>query len=390
MGLYRAFNRILRKGQEACIIVTDVEESPFSMRGCAMFKPVGTACILAMKRIRNLGINIARKKASVISVADEEVILADPCTAAEHSRSLQRRVVFFLLCRFAIKGGEELYKLTLEDFKFGDDSLGRFVSYDERLSKNYKVSLDRYQEEHFRPAVFESDDDVVMSTHTLICHLPELYTCLFHQPIDSPRTKFWYNSSRISIRKLSSVLKEIHVMAGLATEGVSNKSGRTTLVTRMGAEGVPPAIGMRITRHKSHGAYARYDRSTEAQVRATQRTVADGSKFDSNLLQEIQRTKNTVVAGKRSAEVIAEVTAKRAEVAAGKCKVAEGTDGQTPIKKVRFHDPVDAEDGAADSSYKGSLSGESGDTEVTMDIDTSTEVSETEISASPIGKSQCH
>ncbi|CAM6098604.1 unnamed protein product [Calypogeia fissa] len=97
-----------------------------------------------MKRSTIAGANKAWKKATVISLTSEEVILSHFCTSRSHPRGLQRRAVYYLLCRFAIRGGIELHNLVKEDFEFGANDAGKFVRYDERLSKNYKVSMKRY------------------------------------------------------------------------------------------------------------------------------------------------------------------------------------------------------------------------------------------------------
>jgi hypothetical protein len=159
------------------------------------------------------------------------------------------------------------------------------------------VSLYRYQEEHFRPAVTEHDQDMVETMKVLISHLPLSCMFLFCQPIDNPRTNAWYSSLRVSAKRLTGCLKEIHKECGLDVEAVSNKSGRTTCVTRMASEGVPPAVGMQITGHKSKGAYSRYDRSVEAQVRAAQRSVGEGSAYTSIVLEETNRFKNNLIKG---------------------------------------------------------------------------------------------
>lgn len=83
--------------------------------------------------------------------------------------------------------GKKLYNLGKKEFKIGEDEADRFVQYDERLSKNYKVSLDQYQEEHFCPAITEHDQHIVFKTlKALFEHLPVSHTFLFYQPIDNP------------------------------------------------------------------------------------------------------------------------------------------------------------------------------------------------------------
>lgn len=138
------------------------------MRTSPLFKQVDVSCVLAMECSRRAGANQARKKAAVIPLADEYNILSHSCTCVSHPRGLQRRAVFYLLCRFAIHGVAELYNLGKQEFKFGEGKAGMFVQYDERLSKNYKVSLDQYQDEHFRAAVIEHDQDMVTTLQALI------------------------------------------------------------------------------------------------------------------------------------------------------------------------------------------------------------------------------
>jgi hypothetical protein len=301
MSLYRSFHRMIRKNQELRIQRIGVEELPLSLKDSAVFKLVGRACVATMRRSRDAGANLPRKKSSVISLADESVILNHACTAKTNARGLQRRAAFYLLSRFCIRGGAELYNLLAIDFMFGQDEVGQYVRYDERLSKNYKISMERYQEEHFRPSITEHDLDVVVTMELLISHLPEKVNTpskfLFYQAIDNPRSNAWFSSSRVSSRNLCKWLKLIHEECGLLAEGITNKSGRTTCVTRMAVEGVPPAVGMLLTGHKSSGAYARYDRSTEAQVRAAQKSIALGNSFDSNMKREKELLKDKMVAG---------------------------------------------------------------------------------------------
>lgn len=291
MGIYRAFHRILRKKQEKRVIESGKEEPVFDMRSSPLSKPVAVACVLAMERSRKAGANLPRKKASVITFADEAIILAHLSTSVSHSRGLQRRAGLFLLNRFCIRGGKELYNLLKSDFIFGADVRGDFVKYDERLSKNYRVSMDRYQEEHFWPAMTNYDLDVIETLKMLIHHLPVSATFLFYQCIDHPRTHAWYSTSRLGEKTLGSCLKVLHQEAGLGTDGVSNKTGCTTCISRMGAEGIPPKVGMKISSHKSEGAYERYNRSTEAKVRAALRCATDGTAYPEIITLETTKGK---------------------------------------------------------------------------------------------------
>lgn len=73
-----------------------------------MFKLVGVACVLAMKRSKWAGANLSHKKSTVISIQDESIILNHMCASTSHSRGLQRQIAYFLLCRFGIRDGAKV------------------------------------------------------------------------------------------------------------------------------------------------------------------------------------------------------------------------------------------------------------------------------------------
>lgn len=110
-----------------------------------------------------------------------------------------------------------LSNLWKKEFKFGEDETGRFVQYNDRLSKNYNVSLDQYQDEHFRLAVIEHDQDMVATLKAPVDHLPVSGTFLFYQPIDNPRMHTWNSMLFVSAKKLTGCLKEIHQECGFVT-----------------------------------------------------------------------------------------------------------------------------------------------------------------------------
>ncbi|CAM6118231.1 unnamed protein product [Calypogeia fissa] len=307
MSLYRSFHRIIRKRQEARIQNTGVEEVKLSLKESAMFKSVGVACVLAMHKSRDAGANLPCKKSAVISMEDEQIILRDACTMPTNSQGLQKRVAYYLLNRFCIWGGSELYSLPSEDFSFGADATGKFVRFDERMSKNCKVSMERFQDEHFQPPIVEYDVDVVETIQKLIKHLPVSVTSpvkyMFYQAIDNPRSIAWYSTSCVAERNLNEWVKLMYEESGLISDGITNKSGRTTCVTRMAVGGVPPVVGMLLSGHQSQGAYACFDRSIEAQVRAAQKAVSNGAAFYATVKEENAKLKCRVVQGKKKARI---------------------------------------------------------------------------------------
>lgn len=111
-------------------------------------------------------------------------------------------------------------------------------------------------------------------------------------------THAWYSTLWVSTKCLTSCLKEIHVKCGLVIDAMTKKSGRTTCVTRMSSKGVPLAIDMRITGHKSLGAYSWYGRALESHVKANQRCASKGGDYEKNVKEEIERFKKLTLKGK--------------------------------------------------------------------------------------------
>lgn len=149
MNFFCALHQILKKHPEAKILWNGIDEEPFHMRTCIVFKPIRVPCLLAMEQSNKRGANLPRKKSTTISLSSKKTILNHAYTSKNHSWGLQHRVGYYLLRRFRIRAGEELWKLLQIDFKFGVDEAGRFMCYNESLSKNCKVNVDNYQEEHF-------------------------------------------------------------------------------------------------------------------------------------------------------------------------------------------------------------------------------------------------
>lgn len=68
---------------------------------------------------------------------------------------------------------------------------------------------------------------------------------------------------------------KMHEEAHLDPQGITNKLGRMALNSRVTIyKGVPPCVGMKVTRHKSIGAYKRYNESMSEELRVV--TLAIG------------------------------------------------------------------------------------------------------------------
>lgn len=94
---------------------------------------------MSMESYRLNGANLPRKKLYVITLLDEHTVLSHACTNPMYPCELQYHVVYYLLRQFTIREGNELYKIGKDKITFGEENEIPFISYDKRLSKNYKV-----------------------------------------------------------------------------------------------------------------------------------------------------------------------------------------------------------------------------------------------------------
>ena len=122
--------------------------------------------------------------------------------------------------------------------------------YDERMSKNYAVNIQRFQEEMFRPAVTNYDEDVVKTWLALDKHTPDDIKGghLLLAPIDRHNSDDWFKNQNVGLNTIRKLLKQMAVTTGVSGD-VTNKSGRVTVVTRMAIAGVPRPTMAQITGH---------------------------------------------------------------------------------------------------------------------------------------------
>ncbi|KAI5071645.1 hypothetical protein GOP47_0013896 [Adiantum capillus-veneris] len=238
MGMLCCFGRMIKKEQELRVALTGVTEVPFDIVKNPIFKSTQNAVISTMRRSVARGVCKERKKSSVLGVTLEQEILRDIDFSIQHSRGCQS-------------------------------------SFSERLSKNYKVDLMHYHPEHFRPPVIVRDSDVLDTFDHLMRHMPPIVEGdknllhVFLQSISSPRTQTWYNRNRVSVKVLGGLVKFICECSGVGGN-FSNKSLRSTSMTRMSLGQVPPDVGMLVTGHKRATSYEKYDLSSEVRIAAAQ------------------------------------------------------------------------------------------------------------------------
>lgn len=156
--------------------------------------------------------------------------------------------------------------------------------YDERLSKNYRASIKRFQEEQFRPAVYSYDPDVILTWMTLEAHYPPVLkknqqSHLFLSPIDAPLTPVWFKvkekkgiveGMNLGVNQIRRFLKLMAEEAGVQGDAIMNKSGRVTGISRMAIAGVPKNVMAECTGHRALSSLDKYDETIALDVQAAQ------------------------------------------------------------------------------------------------------------------------
>lgn len=158
--------------------------------------------------------------------------------------------------------------------------------YDERTSKNHKVTLSRFQEEHFRRPVVSFDPDVVATFRALLSHMPSNseHGHLFLAAIVNPRSNIWFRSGiNVGESAMRNWMRQMCKTVGLVGD-FTNKSGRVTAISRMSAGMVPRKAIASVTGHRDEKTLERYDRTLQLQQNAAQALCREPYDEDGNPL----------------------------------------------------------------------------------------------------------
>lgn len=124
------------------------------------------------------------------------------------------------------------------------------------MSKNYKVNMQRYQDDHFRVAIKVFEPNVVETFVLYFIHLPSSAKYLFYLIIDNLRTSIWYaKGNKVSEKNLSNIMKTLYQDNSLSFANITNKVDHASLISWLQKKGVSNVVGMRITGQKVKGAY---------------------------------------------------------------------------------------------------------------------------------------
>ncbi|KAG0590571.1 hypothetical protein KC19_1G110600 [Ceratodon purpureus] len=274
-NMYDSFHRIIGRHQAKEMKLEKKKEPLIRISEHHFFLQTNAAIVKAMELSRDAGVNKPRSKPKCLSFEDEAKILSHPSHQLTHPKGVTKRMLYYCMSKFVIRGGKEAYNLKYKDFIRGVNSAGaEYVQYVERLSKNNKMRLGRCQEEHFRPTVTCYTEDVVNTWRTYDEHLgpDQKDGALFLVAIPDSSSKIWYKNSRVGIHTISNWLGTMASEANIEGK-ITNKSGRRTAITRMSIANVPRNVMCEITGHKNPASLDRYDDTLDVSREAAMRSL---------------------------------------------------------------------------------------------------------------------
>ena len=152
----------------------------------------------------------------------------------------------------------------MEDFSIEHTIMGKVLRYSLSLSKTVKADVARCGVNNIRKAVDCQVADVIETYERMISHRPSWPPGesgphpLFLTALSKWKAtdSVWYSKGPIGRNTLSMVTKKMtRDILGLAEKTLTNKSGRTTGITRMQEGSVPTRYGMDITGHRDAESY---------------------------------------------------------------------------------------------------------------------------------------
>jgi integrase len=114
-----------------------------------------------------------------------------------------------------------------------------------------------------REPCYSNNPEVVECYRALMAHMPlvDRHSHIFLQPIPNPSSSIWFKQYvNVSKGVLSVIVASMAAKVGLVGD-FTNKSCRSTSISRMIANGVPDDVIVTVTRHKNLKSLMRYDRT---------------------------------------------------------------------------------------------------------------------------------
>lgn len=215
-----------------------------------------------MKELTSSGVGTIPKKAQAVSQEEEEALWSTGVFDTTTSQGLTN-IVFFYNCKlFGLRGGDEHRDLCREQFVIEEDSVGRYIRFLGRSSKNVKGGLRQKDvtvkdlKIYARPQL--GDRCIVQIYNLYFGYIPNEGP-FYRKPLcNSNPPKF--GSQVIGRNKLATLMKQMCADAGLKGN-FTNHSGKATCASRLFEHNVDEQLIMRQTGHRS-SAVRSYKRPT--------------------------------------------------------------------------------------------------------------------------------
>ncbi|KAG0571738.1 hypothetical protein KC19_VG038500 [Ceratodon purpureus] len=132
MNIYMSFNRMICRKQDDRCNLTGVNETRFKITEHPLFMKTTRAVNSAMKKSRDGGVEIKRRKVESITYEEERRMLDHPDNQANFARGAQKRFAMFCFTIFLIRGNSELHGVKVEHFTVAVDPKGKcYLKYEE-------------------------------------------------------------------------------------------------------------------------------------------------------------------------------------------------------------------------------------------------------------------
>ena len=239
-----------------------------------------------MKERSRLGIGTTTKrKARSITFDEEDKFWEAKVFHINTPIGLSNATFYYIGLRFALRGGQEIYSLTTNNFSLEErDGIQRLV-YRESTSKNNGGGL---KDKKFQAKTVEVLRDDELGDRCVV----RLYTLyiekrsnvgqdfLWVKPIPKPQTK-WFSSQRLGVhtcqRKLKNFASEVSLEGRL-----TNHSMRRTSASRMARGGLNHRAIQSVTGHHS-SAFLEYVEQDDTDIVSISRSIAGKRKDPRNI-----------------------------------------------------------------------------------------------------------
>ena len=265
-----------------------------------VFQPLHRLLDSLFRDLHAQGIGATRRRSSTLSKDDEDRLWSMGVLGVKTPEALLNAVFFYNGMFLILRGGEEHRKLKLSQFKFStvpdpkqSGVTTTCVTYTEHGSKNHpggthQLNLDNKEVAHYAcPAAGERC--YVSLLQLYISKLPASAfesDIFYHKPRQSKRPfldgEAWYEKMQLGHNRLSSMLKDMLVAAGVDAADKSNHSLRATGICRLFTSGVPEKLIMERSGHISTQGVRAYERTTAEQMQHVSDVLSGVETFDEN------------------------------------------------------------------------------------------------------------